>query len=237
MNHFIHVRYPDKIVRFDICKNYGLDKQLMLGEKPIPRKVSVQDINFDYKFLLNLLPIEIWLNIFDILHEEALVRYKKLVGTEIEYNIHRLFKKKNYEINYRDFEIKIRASPGIWQFYSTMYNEKDVREYYGYTAYICNDNLELINKLSDYTPKFTKCRCMEGRIHQKDAWGMCLTTDYDEDFVFTEGFNSQRIINKLELHKKNGKIKTFKTIEYYTNLSKQIIDNFYSKKDRIRNTY
>ena len=238
MNHFIYVSYPNKTVKFNIFKNYGLDKDLQLGDKPIPRRINIEEIKSDYRFLLVLLPMELWLKIFDMLHKEALITYKKLVGCEMEYNIHRLFKKRNHECNYRNFQIKIKVSPGMFQFYSTMYHyEKDIREYYGYTTYICHNNLKIIDKVSDYVTRFTKCKCIRGGLNSEDCWGISLTTNYDEDFVFSEGFNCEKIVNKLELHKKNGKIKTFKTLEYYSEMCKEIIDNFYSEKNRIRNTY
>lgn len=237
MNHFIYVSYPDRTEKFNIFKNYGLDKTLQLGDKPIPRTIGIKDIELDYNFLLDILPMELWLKIFDILRQEALIIYKNLVGCEMEYNIHRLFKKRNYKCIYRDFQIKIKVSPGMYQFYSTMYNEKDIREYYGYTAYICHNDFKIIDKVSDYVKRFTKCKCIEGGLNSEDCWGLSFTTDYDKDFVFSEGFNCERIINKLKNHRRNGKIKTFKTLEYYLELSKQIINNFYEKKNRIRNTY
>ena len=214
MSQYIHVSYPGRTEKFNICKNYGLDKDL-----------------------LDILPTELWLKIFGILHEEALIIYKNLVGCEMEYNIHRLFKKRKYECIYRDFQIKIKVSPGMYQFYSTMYNEKDIREYYGYTTYICHDELKMIEEISDYAERFHKCKCLGQGLSSKDCWGISLTTDYDNDLVFTEGFNCERIINKLKNHKRDGKIKTFKTIEYYEWFCKGIIDNFYSKKNRIRNFY
>ena len=198
MSQYIHVSYPGRTEKFNICKNYGLDKDLQLGDKPIPRKIDIKDI---------------------------------------EYNIHRLFKKRKYECIYRDFQIKIKVSPGMYQFYSTMYNEKDIREYYGYTTYICHDELKMIEEISDYAERFHKCKCLGQGLSSKDCWGISLTTDYDNDLVFTEGFNCERIINKLKNHKRDGKIKTFKTIEYYEWFCKGIIDNFYSKKNRIRNFY
>ncbi len=237
MDHFIYIRYPDRTEKFNICKNYGFDKELQLGDKPIPRRIGIKDIELDYNFLIKLLPMEIWLKIFDILHKEALIIYKKLVGSEMEYNMHRLFKKRKYECTYRDFQIKIKVSPGLYQFYSTMYNEKDIREYYGYTTYICHDQLKMIEKISDYTPRFYKCKCLGESLSSTDTWGICLTTDYDNDLVFSDGFNCQRIINKLKNHQLNGKIKTFKTIEYYAWFCKELIDNFYSKNNRIRNSY
>ena len=237
MNHYIYLSFPNRTEKFNICKNYGLDKDLQLGDKPIPRRIGIKDIELDYNFLLDILPMELWLKIFDILRQKALIIYKNLVGSEMEYNIHRLFKKRKYECIYRDFQIKIKASPGMFQFYSTMYNEKDIREHYGYTAYICHNDLKIIDKVSDYVTRFTKCKCIRGGLNSEDCWGVTLTTNYDEDFVFSEGFNCERIINKLANHKRNRKIKTFKTLEYYSEICKKIIDNFYSNTNRIRNTY
>ena len=237
MEPFIYVSYPEKTVKFNICKNYGIDKKLQLGDMPLPIKIGIKEIELDYNFLLKLLPVELWMKIFDILHVAALDQYRNLVGCEMEYNIHRLFKKRNYETFYRDFQIKVRISPTIYQFYSTMYNGNNIREYYGYNCYICHEDLSIIEKLSDYVPKFSKCKCIKGGFHSEDCWGLCLTTDYDKDLVFTEGFNCQRILEKLSSHKRNGKIKTFKTLEYYSDLSKKLIDNFYSKKNKIRNMY
>lgn len=237
MNLFIYISYPDRTEKFDICKNYGLDKNLQLGDKPIPRKIGIKEIELDYNFLIKLLPMELWLKIFEVLWEESLIIYKKLVGCEMEYNMHRLFKKRNFECEYRDFKIKIKVSPGMYQFYSTMYNEKDIREYYGYTTYICHNDLKIIEKISDYVPRFYKCRCLGEGLASTDIWAISLGTDYDNDFVFSEGFNCQRVINKIKSYKRIEKIKTFKTIEYYEWFCKQIIDNFYSKTNRIRNSY
>ena len=138
MKEIMYVEYDDRVVKFDLCKNYGIDPELQLGDKPLPRMLSMHDFYSDYESLLQFLPIELWLKIFKINYEESMIDYRDLVSCEIEYNIHRLFKMKRYNIDYRDFFIKITVSPTLFQFYSTMYNEKDIREYYGYTTYICH---------------------------------------------------------------------------------------------------
>ncbi len=238
MKEIMYVEYHDRVVKFDLCKNYGIDPELQLGDKPLPRMLSMDDFYLDYEFLLQFLPIELWLKIFKINYEESMIDYRDLVSCEIEYNIHRLFKMKRYNIDYKDFFIKINVSPTLFQFYSTMYNEKDVREFYGYSAYICHSSLDKINSLSDYLPRFTKCRTVMGGTDKDDKWSLNITTDYMRDFVFSDGgFNCDRIINRLNSYKRQRKIKTFKTIPYYTEICKSFIDNFYCKKNRIRNTY
>ena len=77
MSQYIHVSYPGRTEKFNICKNYGLDKDLQLGDKPIPRKIDIKDIELDYNFLLDILPTELWLKIFGILHEDLL--YTKIL--------------------------------------------------------------------------------------------------------------------------------------------------------------
>ena len=237
MDKFIYLQYPDKIVKFNLWKNYGIDKNLMLGDKPVPRKVTADDIVLDYTFLLELLPLEIWIKIFDILYLQALVKYRHLVSCELEYNMHRLFKTKRHREDYRGFSIKISASPGLYQFYSTVYNEKEIREFYGYSCSIYHSSLNEIEKLSDYVPRYNKFRCLSRRSPDEDLWGLNLTTDHDNDFVFTHGFNPENIMKRIELHEENGKIKTFKTLEYNSYYAKKLIDNFYDKNDRIRRMY
>ena len=56
MDHYIYVSYPDRTEKFNICKNYGLDKDLQLGDKPIPRRIDIKDI----EFRLQTLPIKVY---------------------------------------------------------------------------------------------------------------------------------------------------------------------------------
>lgn len=238
MNEIIYVEYPDRVEKFNICKKYGIDPELRIGDKPLPRKINTNDIAYDYPFLLKLLPIELWLQIFEIIYKESLVNYRYLVGTEIEYNLHRLFKKRVHEENYKGFGIRIKLSPTIFQFYSHAYMERDITEYYSYNSTITHKDLHEIKVLSDFIPRFTQSKIItNGPSTENDKWGLCLYSEYERDFVFTEGFNIQKILRKIRKYREDGMIRTFKTVPYHVNTCKKFIDNFFSKENRIRHQY
>ena len=229
----IYVEYPDKVEKFDICKEYGTDPELQLGEKPLPKIIDLKEIVKDFNFLLDFLPLEIWALIFKIIYKEELVKYKHLLGCDIEYNIHRLFKQKKYKEIYKGFDIEIFACPSPFQFYEKEYGDSEIKEYYGYFPYICHASEGIINQLSNFCQNFTKVKGPLEDLEKDDRFSICV--EREKDFVFSAGFNIKRIKNTLKCQKKRRKICTFKTIPYLAGESKKIIDNFHDNTNRVHN--
>lgn len=223
----IYLEYPDKIERFDICKDYGIDPCLQIGTKPLPKLIDLEEIVKDFNFLLKLLPLEIWSLIFKILYKDELVKYKHNLSCDTEYNLHRIFKQKRHTEKYKDFDIEIIACPSPFQFYEMEYGDIEIKEYFSYYAHICHEEEERIENISKECHNYTKIRSPLSPTEEDNRFSICLENKLGTDFVFHSGFNLKRIENNLKYQKNSGKIATFKTIPYLLDKTKKIIDNYY----------
>ena len=234
---YLYLEYSDRVEKFDLSKNYGIDPLLQLGNKPLHKLVNLKEITETYHFLLEFLPLELWIKIFKQIYNDNLIDYRSTIKSEVVYNIHRLFKTRDHNEHYRDFEISIRASPNLYKYCRRLheYKKGDVKEFFDYSVYISHHSLDIINALSDFLPIFTKCRSILDGNYSVDKWSLLINADVTNDFTFSAGYDSDIIMKNL-LSQRLEKIRTFKTKEYNLSMSKNVIDNFYSNINRIRTT-
>ena len=236
---FMYLEYSDRVEKFDLFKNYGIDPLLQIGDNPLPKRVDLKEITEKYYFLLKLMPLEIWIKIFKQIYNDQLIEYRSVINSEVIYNITRLFKVKNFDETYRDFEISIRATPHLYKYpsHKKEYIKNNTEIFFDYTLFISHTSLDMINKLSDFLPRFTKCRNFIDGKYSIDKWSLLVNTEVRNDFTFLGGYSCNKIITSLNLQKETGKIKTFKTIDYNLSLSKNFIDNFYNNENFFRSKY
>jgi hypothetical protein len=232
MSTILHVEYSDKVVKYDLFKNYGIDPELQLGDKVLPKEVTLELFSKFYNFLLEKLPLEIWMKIFRIIYKEELLEYRYCIGPEMEYNLHRLFKKRKHRENYKGFDIAILASPTRYQFYQYQRGVKtrDITEYFKYYCHISHRDIEFVNQIMVHFPLCVRTKYIRDGIFPRDSYGLTLNSYSEEDFIFTHGFSPQYVLNKVCSERIKKKYTTFKTIEYYIKLCHQKIDLFYDSK-------